>query len=185
MEGLNDFSVIFLTGLVIKLMDDYLDQEIDRLNGRKTLVLRLERGILPYVLILMTFSSLIDPYLTVSLFWASYIIGMGMDMDGNKLPTGLKAYQEVIVMLGLGFIALDKEEFIFSLAIMLFIQLLDDYIDYYLEEFINRDNFINYLGKGGTVLLSFLSLVISLGISWERSVIVIFATPIVVWLLHR
>ncbi len=183
MEILNDFSVIFLTGLVIKLMDDYLDQEIDRLNGRKTLALKLERAILPYALILMTFSSLIDPNLTVALFWASYIIGMGIDRD--RLPTGLKAYQEVILMLAFGFIALDKEEFLFALSIIFFIQLVDDYIDYYLEEYINRDNFINYLGRSGTILLSFLSLTISLGINWGRGIMVIIATPIVVWLLHR
>ncbi|WP_018248987.1 hypothetical protein [Orenia marismortui] len=183
MELLNDMSVVFLTGIVIKLMDDYLDQEIDRLNGRTTLAMRLDRAIVPYSLILLTFSILIDYQLTISLFWASYIVGMGIGSD--ELPTGLKSYQEVIIMLIFGFLVLDSRLFLFSILIISFVQLTDDYIDYYLEEYINRGNFINYLGKIGTVLLSLLTLVGALVIDWQRGLLVIAIANIVVWILHR
>ncbi|PRX24074.1 hypothetical protein BX659_12537 [Orenia metallireducens] len=183
METLNNITVIFLTGLVIKLMDDYLDQELDRMNGRQTLAMRLDRGTLPYALILLTFAVLIDYQLAIALFWSSYIVGMGMDT--NRLPTGLKSYQEVMIMVVFGFLVLDYNLFLFSISIITFVQLSDDYIDYYLEEYINRDNFINYLGKVGTILLATIALVISLTIDWQMSILVALIANIVVWILHR
>ncbi|WP_408956065.1 hypothetical protein [Natroniella sp. ANB-PHB2] len=163
-------------------MDDYLDQEIDRLNERETLAIKLQRGIVPYTLLLFSFAILINYQLSISLFWASYIIGMGV--SNNSLPTGLRAYQEVLIMLGLGFLVLQWKIFLFALAIILFIQLVDDFIDFHLEDYINRDNFVNYLGEWGTVLLAISSLVIALQIDWKTSLIVMIITLIVVRLLQ-
>ncbi len=185
MELFNNIAVVFLVGIVIKLMDDYLDQEIDRLNDRNTLSMKLGRAVVPYSLMLLSFATLIDYLLTISLFWSSYIVGMGMGMDQDNLPTGLKVYQEVVLMIILGFIVLDYELFLFSLAIISFIQLLDDYIDYHLEEYINRSSFINYLGKYGTLLLAIITLMIALIIDWQLSLIVIIVAHIIIWILHR
>ncbi len=183
MQLLNDITVIFLTGLVIKLMDDYLDQEIDRLNNRSSLAIKLQRGIVPYSLILISFAVLINYRLTISLFWSSYIVGMGIDND--NLPTGLKSYQEVLIMLVLGFVVLDYKLFLFALMIILFVQLVDDYIDFHLEEYLNQTNYLNYLGEVGTILLAVISLLIALWINWQRSILVISITPIIIWLVRR
>ncbi|MCK8827959.1 hypothetical protein MWH25_09430 [Natroniella acetigena] len=178
---LDTIATVFLVGLVIKIMDDYLDQEIDRLNERKTLAIKLQRGVVPYTLLLFSFAVLINYQLTISLFWASYIIGMGI--SNNSLPTGLKSYQEVLIMLGLGFLVLQWKLFLFTLAIILFIQLIDDFIDFHLEDYINRDNFVNYLGEWGTILLALLSLIIALQIDWKTSFIIMIITLVVVRLL--
>ncbi|MCK8817692.1 hypothetical protein MWH28_10005 [Natroniella sulfidigena] len=163
-------------------MDDYLDQELDRLNQQKTLAIKLQRGVVPYTLLLFSFAVLLNYQLAVSLFWASYIIGMGS--SNNSLPTGLKSYQEVLIMLGLGFLVLQREIFIFALTIILFIQLVDDFIDFHSEDYINRENFVNYLGEWGTILLILFSLIIALQIDWQTSLIVMIMTLVIIKLLQ-
>ncbi|WP_459844242.1 hypothetical protein [Halanaerocella petrolearia] len=166
-----------MAGLVIKLMDDYLDQEIDRLNNRQTLALKLQRGVLPYTLLLFSFAVIIDYKLAISLFWSSYIVGMGF--NGESLPTGMKAYQESFIMILLGFWILGVKNFLFSLAVIFFIQLIDDYIDYHLEEYVNQSNFVNYLDRIGTLLVAMICLGVALGINWQLALVVIIFTPLI------
>ncbi|MFO7820254.1 MAG: hypothetical protein R6V17_08480 [Halanaerobacter sp.] len=164
---------VFLTGLVVKLMDDYLDQEIDRLNERYSLAVKLKRKILPYSLLLFSFALLCDYKLSISLLWASYIVGMGVDV---KSSWGLKVYQELSLLLVMGFFLLDRRQFLFALLIILFIQTVDDYIDYYREKYISKDNFINYLGRLGTLFIIGVSLICSLIFDWQLSLVVVFCT---------
>lgn len=171
---------VFLTGVVIKLMDDYLDQEIDRLNERYSLAVRLKRKILPYSLLLFSFAVLCDYELSISLLWASYIVGMGAN---TKSSLGLKVYQELILLLVMGFVLLDRGQFLFALLIILFIQTADDYIDYYREKYINKDNFINYLGRLGTLFIVAVSLSCSLICDWQLSLVVVFFTLLINLLL--
>ena len=174
---------ILFTGLVIKLMDDYLDQELDKLNNRSTLAQNLGRGILPYALILFSIAMFCDYQLSVSLLWASYIVGMGVNK--NQLPTGLKSYQEFLLLLILGFSILDSQVFLFSLLIILFIQTADDYIDYYRERYISKDNFINYLGRSGTVFIIIFSLVASLNLNWQLALLVMAFSVLIATLLGK
>jgi hypothetical protein len=162
---------IFLTGLVIKLMDDYLDQEIDRANNRYSWAMKLETRIVPYTLLILSLAMFFDYKLSIALLWASYIVGMGVSTD--NLAVGLKTYQEVIILLMIGFFILDIKQFLFSLVIILFIQASDDYIDYHREKYISSDNFINYLGRAGTLFIIVFSLVTSLNINWQLSLLVI------------
>ena len=71
---------ICLTGIVIKLMDDYLDQEIDKIEGKHTLAVILDKALLPYTLLFMVLCMAVHPMLAGSLFLASYIIGMGHNL---------------------------------------------------------------------------------------------------------
>ena len=172
---------VLFTGLVIKLMDDYLDQEIDRLNNRNSLAVKLKRGIVPYSLLLFSFAVLCNYKLSIALFWASYIVGMGMDR--TKVKIKLKAYQELIVLLIIGFWLLETTQFLFSLLIILFIQAVDDYRDYYREKYINKDNLINYLGLGGTLFIIIFALVFSLNLNWQLTVLIIAVSCLINLLL--
>ncbi|WP_156801210.1 hypothetical protein [Halobacteroides halobius] len=162
-------------------MDDYLDQEIDRLNNRSTLALKLQRGVLPYTLLLFSFAVVINSKVPISLFWASYIIGMGF--SGDPLPSGMRGYQESVFMAGLGFWIFGIKDFLFSLTIILFIQLVDDYIDYHVERYVNQSNFVNYLDKVGTFLLAMLCFGIAVAINWQLAIIIIIVTPVVSFFL--
>ncbi|MBM7555848.1 hypothetical protein JOC47_000682 [Halanaerobacter jeridensis] len=152
-------------------MDDYLDQEIDRLNNRNALAVKLKRGIVPYSLLLFSFAILCNYKLAISLFWASYIVGMGINK--TELPFTLKMYQEVFLLLIIAFLVLDSSQFLFALIIILFIQAVDDYIDYYREKYIARDNFINYFGRSGTFFIIIFSLVFSLNLNWQLTLLII------------
>ena len=151
-------------------MDDFLDQEIDRLNNRDSVAVKLQRGILPYSLLLFSFAVLCNYKLSIALFWASYIVGMGTNK--TKLSNQLKWYQELILLLIVGFLALDNLTFLFALLIILFIQAVDDYIDYYREKYINRDNLLNYLGQGGTFFIIVFSFVCSLHLNWQLTLLI-------------
>lgn len=162
-------------------MDDYLDQELDRLNDKQTLALTLQRGVLPYTLLLFSFAVVIDYQLATSLFWASYIVGMGF--SSHTLPTGLKSYQESLIMTILGFWLLGVKDFLFALAVISFLHLIDDYIDYYAQEYVNRRNFVNYLDEIGTLLLAMICLGIAIGIDWKLAIIIISSTPIITFII--
>ena len=172
---------VFFTGLVIKLMDDYLDQEIDRLNNRNALAVKLKRSIVPYSLLLFSFAVLCNYKLAVSLFWASYIVGMGVNK--TELPFVLKSYQELFLLLLIGFLVLDSSQFLFALIIILFIQAVDDYIDYYRERYISGDNFINYFGRVGTFFIILFSLVFSLNFNWQLALLIIILSFLINFLM--
>ena len=176
----NGLAVIFI-GLVIKLMDDYLDQEIDRLNERDSLAVKLNRGILPYSLLLFSGAVLCNYKLAISLLWASYIVGMGINKKDSSFY--FADYYELPLLLLIGFLCLDKGQFLFSLLIILSIQAGDDYIDYYQEKYINRDNFVNYLGKMGTIMITFFSLAASLYLNMQLSLLIVSSSILINFIL--
>ncbi|MGM0502590.1 MAG: hypothetical protein ACQERJ_08655 [Bacillota bacterium] len=174
---------VLCTGLVIKLMDDYLDQELDQLNNNYTLAAKYERRIVPYTLLLFSLAVLCDYKLAIALFWSSYIVGMGNNK--SKATRGLKSYQEIIVLLALGLMLLEAQQFLFSLLIILFIHTIDDYIDYYREKHISSDNYINYLGQTGTMFVAVFSLTASLNLNWRLALIIIASTFLISLILKK
>ncbi len=162
-------------------MDDYLDQELDKINNKETIAIKLDRAALPYSLLCFTFAVVIDFELAVILFWASYIVGMGFDV--TPLPTRLKAYQESILLTAVGFFFLDKQLFAWGLACILFIQLGDDLIDYQTDKYISRTNFVNYLGQVGTTLVASVALGMALKLQLGLTGVTVLVTILVAWLL--
>ena len=67
---------VFFTGMVIKIMDDYLDQDIDFLQKDQNLFTVIEYGGLPYALILLSLAFVFDPVTSLSLFLGSFALGM-------------------------------------------------------------------------------------------------------------
>ncbi|NLZ54952.1 MAG: hypothetical protein GX892_17765, partial [Thermoanaerobacteraceae bacterium] len=93
---------IFFTGIVIKIMDDYLDQDIDIIDKQPNLYIALEYGGLPYVLLLLSFAIMLDFAAALSLFFSSFAVGMAGKLTA-KMPSGLYGYHEslIVVLLGL------------------------------------------------------------------------------------
>ncbi|HEU4963258.1 MAG TPA: hypothetical protein VFV52_05285, partial [Bacilli bacterium] len=91
---------IVLTGLTIKLMDDWLDLEYDQCIGRHTLAMKLGRASLPYALVLFGLAIALTPKLSFPLFLAAYAIGMGHELR-ERMPTRLPGWVESILALGL------------------------------------------------------------------------------------
>ena len=57
-------------------MDDYTDQDIDILANEPNIFVILGLGGLPYVSLLLSWAFILDPPSSLSLFMASYAIGM-------------------------------------------------------------------------------------------------------------
>jgi len=71
-----NFLPVLGAGLVIKIMDDYLDQDIDRELGKKNWTQKAGRAAFPYALLILTLSLALNPPLSGTLFLAAYSLGM-------------------------------------------------------------------------------------------------------------
>lgn len=154
---LTDFLSILLIGSAIKLMDDVLDEEIDRLEGRETLAIRLGPAVVPYCMVLVALAVILNLPLALSLFFASYALGMFGDFL-RILPTGVRGWVEAVVILFLGIVLFGWHEMVTSLALIWCIQIADDLFDRRRDEGVGCYNLTHCLGiweSLGSLLLSF------------------------------
>lgn len=164
-------------------MDDYLDQIVDKLENKKTLALKWGRATLPYALLFFSLAAILNYSWTISLFWASYILGMGYNTT-DELPTGLKAYQESLLLLLIGIYGLSIENFLSSLSIIAGIQLIDDLIDVKHDSQIYRNNFVHLLGKRQVILLLITVLSVGIYLNIKKTLAVLIITPCIILLLE-
>ena len=117
---------IILVGLVIKIMDDFLDEEWPPSRG---LLRTLGKGVLPYSIVIFLLAISLDFSLTVALFLASYITGM-IFVTNHVLPSGLSSWLESILAILLSVLIAGYDLTLWAILIMLAVQLIDDYLDY-------------------------------------------------------
>jgi 1,4-dihydroxy-2-naphthoate octaprenyltransferase len=176
------FFCIILTGLVIKLMDDVMDMEYDTLLGKKTLAHTLGRAALPYGLLGFGIAVYLRPSVTIALFLASYVIGMGHELR-ERMPTKLTGWMEsgiaIVVMIGLTGVELTS----WAICIMVVIQLLDDISDMRDDA---KTGQRNYAVRFGIVEMAFV-LLIAFAISvlefTTLSVLVLLSLPTIHWIV--
>lgn len=179
-----ELSTVTLTGISIKMMDDYLDQELDKAQGKETLIQQLGNSTLPYGLLLLMIAMALDPSLAGSLFLSSYIVGMGKD-GLHRLPSKLPSYTEMLIGLILGILFWGSPIMISSLIIILTIQLSDDLYDYYLERERSPRNWVQRLGKIEATLLLVILFLASLILDMEKLAMVLAVTPLIISSLEK
>lgn len=172
------WMVILVIGTVIKLMDDYLDQDLDKIEGKYTLAMFLEKATLPYTLLCTVMCMALEPMLTGSLFLASYLVGMGHDLQ-RQLPLGWTAWQESLLFGFFGLVGFGIAEMIGSLLIVLFIQLADDFVDYHSDSITSRRNFVLQLGLWESFILGVIVLVAAFALDVEKAILVSISTPLI------
>lgn len=172
------WMVILVIGTVIKLMDDYLDQDLDKIEGKYTLAMFLEKATLPYTLLCTVMCMALEPMLTGSLFLASYLVGMGHDLQ-RQLPLGWTAWQESLLFGLFGLVGFGIAEMISSLLIVLFIQLADDFVDYHSDSITSRRNFVLQLGLWESFILGVIVLVAAFALDVEKAILVSISTPLI------
>jgi len=155
-------GVVIATGLSIKMMDDYLDKDLD-LHGN--LYHFLEEGILPYALVALALAALADASLSVSLFLSAYCVGMVFS-PLDRLPTGLVGYQECLLVMGIQLLFIPWRRVVCSLAVLLWVQILDDVID---RDIDTRVNIVHRLGFGEAVMIGGLCFFVGLYLDWMVS----------------
>lgn len=138
-------AAILCTGLAVKLMDDFLDLQYDSQAGIPSPAVRLGEATLPYGLILLAIGAAFHAPIALSLFVAAYSIGMIQDLK-RPLPSGLTGWQESILVLGLGALLLGPVIQIWGLAMMVFIQVIDDMIDYHVDQMSGNPNLLRRFG---------------------------------------
>ncbi len=170
---LPSFGAILLTALVIKCLDDYLDQD-----SNNPLLTALGRGDVVYFVLGILIAAALDFSLVFSLFSASYIVGMFFDMK-TKLPSGLPGWVESIIVITLSIIFTGLTSTLWAVMIIFSIQLLDDLLDYQKDMLNRQTNYAIMLGIERTIILFLLSMYISLALQPLLSV-VLLCTALVV-----
>ncbi|NLJ80993.1 MAG: hypothetical protein GX335_08215 [Firmicutes bacterium] len=136
-------AAVFCTGLVVKTMDDLLDEE-DLLSI--PYFARLGSGLAPYTLALFSLASAFNFRLSFGLFWASYCLGM-IKSPFEKLPTGLRANTEVILGIILMLLVIGARKTFWSVLIMAAVQLIDDFLDFKEDQIVKAANAALVLGR--------------------------------------
>lgn len=151
------FSVIF-SGIAIKIADDYLDQDMDK--SEKNLARNLGSGSMLYAMVSIALAASLNTSISISLFLASYIIGMFHDLR-SYFPSRLNGFQESSIIFIAGAFLLGWKMMLFSFFFVISIQLIDDYIDDYKDELVGQRNWAHRIGKVECFLLFVLTLLIS------------------------
>lgn len=173
---------ILFIGIVIKLMDDYIDQDIDKLAGQYNLFNLTHIRIMPYILLIFAIACSFDLNTSITLFFASYSLGMMQSID-TKMFTSLYSYQESILVIILGIFLFGFHDMLSSLFIIAFIHLIDDYLDCDKDKNYKK-NWVFILGKVEVIVLSIIFLLSALYLNIYKSVLVIIVAHPVVYITH-
>ncbi|UOF89530.1 hypothetical protein LSG31_16780 [Fodinisporobacter ferrooxydans] len=175
---ISTFAALVLVGMVIKVMDDALDIEYDTFLGKRTLPVRLGRATLPYCLMILAIAIYLQPPTTLSLFMASYIIGMGHDFR-EKMPSQIRGWAESAIAVVLMLLLVGWNIAFWSIAIMIVIQLLDDLSDIRDDVKTGQRNFAVRFGILEVTFVLLIAFAIAVLLSPLQSVFVLLATPVV------
>ena len=173
-----EWVIICLIGIIIKLMDDYLDQDLDSIEGKYTLPMILGKATLPYTLLGIVVCMAIKPALSGTLFLASYLVGMGHNLE-EPLPFGWSPLQESIIFGIFGILFFGIFEMLSSLTIIIFIQLLDDFLDYYTDAQFSRRNFFIRFGFWESLIFGLIIFGMALILDIRKAILVTISLPIV------
>lgn len=171
-------GAIFLSGWVVKLMDDFLDLRYDLFAGDETLAVRLGEGTLPYSLIGLVFAALLHPEIALSLFVGAYAAGMAGDYD-RQLPSGLKGWQEGAAAVCFTLVFSPWSTVVWAVSVMLAVQITDDLFDIAEDGASGNPNIARRIGIGETRMLGLLALFAACVLKPAHTALVFMAIPLV------
>lgn len=178
---LKDFSAVFLIGLTIKAVDDFLDAEADEIQGKLTWSNKIGRASFPYTLIFFALAVMLNKELTLPFFLSAYAVGMGKDLNRNY-PLMLSGWGESIFVTGASVYYFGWAAAIISLALMIGIQFIDDLLDYSWDRRTGEKNFVCILGKGEVIISLAILFSASFMLAAYKSFLVVTAYPLIVYL---
>ncbi|HHX02245.1 MAG TPA: hypothetical protein GX739_06200 [Firmicutes bacterium] len=158
-----------LTAIAVKWLDDCIDEKHPTNSVRSGAA---------YSLLAILVAAILDLPLTIALFSACYVIGMFTSMT-QKLPSGLPGWLESMLILIFAAVYCGLAATFWSVLVIYSVQLLDDLLDYRLDEQQNRSNVVNDLGVERTIILFSFCFYISVAIEPFLSVLVLSSALIV------
>jgi 1,4-dihydroxy-2-naphthoate octaprenyltransferase len=152
LDWMTSLASMVLMGAAVKLMDDYLDSEYDICRGERTIAVKIGRATLPYALVCALISSYFNVSIAVSIFLASYALGM-LTNAREKLPTKVPAYMEIVISLLVLWAMVGWRTGLWALSFMALIDWLDDVIDMTRDQRTGQRNLALKIGLVETTLL--------------------------------
>lgn len=162
------------TGAAVKLMDDQLDRAADGLTSSPSSAASLGPGAVPYALASLLLGALLRPDAAAGLFFSAYAAGMADDAR-RPLPTGLPAWTESVGALAVAGIAAGAVTGGAALALIVFVQCVDDIVDEEQDGAAGARNFTRDLGAVETRLLALACLLVAISLSPALSLAVFVA----------
>ncbi|HAV21095.1 MAG: hypothetical protein QM391_02250 [Bacillota bacterium] len=172
-----DLLAVFLAGVTIKLLDDFLDYAIDIASGSPSLVDALGAGSVVYSLVFAVFACSINLKLAAPLILSAYAVGMLKD-PSEMLPLGLSAWIESVIVLIASWGIFGWAQTLVSLLLMTAVDFVDDIIDYSRDTTGPSTNLVRVIGKTQLVLLSLAIVVAALIIDARTTALVAVCAPV-------
>ncbi|KAB3527250.1 hypothetical protein [Alkaliphilus serpentinus] len=165
LEIFRRYLAMFLIGNIIKWLDDEVDGDHSGYEFFKG-------GKYPYSLLFLALALLLDLYYSYSLFTAAYMIGM-FHIPLQRLPFGLKSYQEMILLVIISLTLVPWRIFFHSIILITTIQLMDDLYDYSYDFRMGFQNYAITFGRGEVLIATLLLMVMAFMISWMNTIIIL------------
>lgn len=134
-------------GVAVKLLDDFMDLRSDAQYGVPSIAVRLGEATLPYAMLSLALGAAFDPRFGLSLFLASYAVGMASDLR-RILPLGLTGWQESLGAFLLGVLFTGPLVQLWALSMMAFVQCVDDLQDVRRDDLCGSANLVRRWGLG-------------------------------------
>jgi hypothetical protein len=176
-----DLIAVFLAGCVIKMMDDYLDQEFDIVGGKHSLAQRLGVGAIAYMLVLFALAAACNWRLSVSLFFASYMTGMFYSLKHSYI-SGLSGLQEVLIVFVVSLLSVGIKLTFAAIFVLIFIQIADDWFDMRKDGITGQRNIFDVIGLAEGLIGGVIFLLGAIYLDSYLTVLVIIGAPLVTWL---
>ncbi len=146
-----DFFSVLLMGLIIKLLDDIMDADTDKISEKHNWWNSRGTGIIPYAFLLFSLSVTLNRDLSVPLFLSAYVVGM-IKEHNQKYLLGLPGRAESLLVVAAALLFFSWTDVLTSLALLLTLQFIDDYLDYSDDQETGEKNFFVILGSGESVI---------------------------------
>ena len=142
-----DFLSVFFIGVIIKLLDDMIDAETDKILDKSNWWNAFGMSIIPYTFILFSLAVMLNKDLTVPLFLSAYVVGMGKEFN-QKYLLGLPGWVESLLVITTALFIFNWLNIFTSLAVLIAVQFIDDLLDYSQDRKTGEKNFAALLGFG-------------------------------------
>ncbi|WZL74955.1 hypothetical protein QBE52_09790 [Clostridiaceae bacterium 35-E11] len=173
-----------LVGLVIRILDDYIDQDIQYVGKSNYIIEKFEKSIFPYSILFVTIAAGIHLQYTITLISSCYIVGMFHDLH-MKLPTGLNGYSESIILVIINIFLFSFKDIVTSLMIIILIQCIDDLLDMTWDRKYGYKNYANKFGKLEIVMISLIITILLIMFDSIKLVIVFSCALLVNYIIEK
>ena len=159
-EFVRTMIAVVLCSAAVKLVDDYLDKDLDFRAGRRNIADAMGNGTMVYAMLFLVIAAGMNTAVSMPLFLASYIVGMFNDLK-SRFPSRLNGLQETFLVMLLGVLFFGFASMLFALLFVLGIQLLDDCLDLRSDVLTGQRNFAHRFGVTECVISGIMAILLA------------------------